>query len=108
MLIFPAIDLRGGRVVRLTNGDYGKMKIYGDSPLDQAKAFEDAGASHIHLVDLDSAKDGGSANSDLICAPGSAGSYSAPSRSGTSPLPYVWLRNTAILSLSAWTRTRAG
>ena len=67
MLIFPAIDLRGGRVVRLTNGDYCKMKIYGDSPLDQAKAFEAAGASHIHIVDLDSAKDGGSANSDIIC-----------------------------------------
>ena len=67
MIIIPAIDLRGGRIVRLTNGDYNQSKIYGDSPLDQAKAFEAAGAKYIHIVDLDSAKDGGSANMDIIC-----------------------------------------
>ena len=56
MKIFPAIDLRGGKVVRLTEGDYDKMKTYGDSPLDTAKMFEAAGAKHLHIVDLDSAK----------------------------------------------------
>lgn len=68
MEIFPAIDLRGGKVVRLTEGDYGRMKIYSDSPLDAAKAFEDAGSKNLHIVDLDSAKNGGSENTDIICA----------------------------------------
>lgn len=67
MEIFPAIDLRGGKVVRLTEGDYGRMKIYSDSPLDAAKAFEDAGSKNLHIVDLDSAKNGGSENTDIIC-----------------------------------------
>ncbi len=67
MIIIPAIDLRGGRIVRLTNGDYNQTKIYGNSPIDQAKSFEADGAKYIHLVDLDSAKDGGSANTDIIC-----------------------------------------
>lgn len=67
MKIFPAIDLRGGKVVRLTEGDYDKMKTYGDSPLDTAKMFEAAGAKHLHIVDLDSAKNGGDENSDIIC-----------------------------------------
>lgn len=53
--VIPAIDIIEGRCVRLTKGDYGTGKVYGD-PLDMAKAFLDAGASRIHLVDLDGAK----------------------------------------------------
>lgn len=53
--VIPAIDIIQGRCVRLTKGDYSTGKVYGD-PLDMAKAFADAGASRIHLVDLDGAK----------------------------------------------------
>lgn len=67
MKIFPAIDLRYGKVVRLTEGDYNKMKTYGDSPVETAKMFESMGAKHLHIVDLDAAKDGSDANSDVIC-----------------------------------------
>jgi phosphoribosylformimino-5-aminoimidazole carboxamide ribotide isomerase len=67
MRIFPAIDLRAGKVVRLTEGDYNQMITYGDSPVETAKMFEKMGARHLHVVDLDSAKDGGDANVDIIC-----------------------------------------
>lgn len=56
--IFPAIDMRGGKCVRLFKGDYAQETIYGDSPFDMAKSFADAGATFIHMVDLDGAKDG--------------------------------------------------
>ncbi|HOY11981.1 MAG TPA: 1-(5-phosphoribosyl)-5-[(5-phosphoribosylamino)methylideneamino]imidazole-4-carboxamide isomerase [Saprospiraceae bacterium] len=54
--ILPAIDMIGGRCVRLTKGDYDTEKVYHSSPVEMAKAFEDAGAKYIHLVDLDAAK----------------------------------------------------
>jgi phosphoribosylformimino-5-aminoimidazole carboxamide ribotide isomerase len=54
--IYPAIDMRGGKCVRLMQGDYNKETIYGDSPFDMAKLFADEGASWIHMVDLDGAK----------------------------------------------------
>ncbi len=53
--IIPAIDIIGGKCVRLTQGDYGSRKEYG-SPLDMARAFEDAGCRRLHLVDLDGAR----------------------------------------------------
>ncbi|WP_432799959.1 1-(5-phosphoribosyl)-5-[(5-phosphoribosylamino)methylideneamino]imidazole-4-carboxamide isomerase [Poriferisphaera sp. WC338] len=56
--LFPAIDLRGGKVVRLLQGDYDKQTTYGDDPLTQAKIFEDAGATWLHVVDLDGARSG--------------------------------------------------
>ncbi|MDG1572961.1 1-(5-phosphoribosyl)-5-[(5-phosphoribosylamino)methylideneamino]imidazole-4-carboxamide isomerase [Robiginitalea sp. M366] len=56
MRIIPAIDLIGGKCVRLTQGDYGTAKTYSDDPLEMAKAFEDHGIRHLHLVDLDGAK----------------------------------------------------
>lgn len=59
MLLFPAIDLRGGRVVRLEQGDFGREQVYGTDPLDTARRFVDAGAQWIHIVDLDAAKGGG-------------------------------------------------
>lgn len=68
MQLFPAIDLRGGRVVRLTQGDYDRMTVYGDDPCAQARAFLEAGAKNLHVVDLDGAKDGTLANFDTIRA----------------------------------------
>lgn len=56
--IYPAIDMRGGKCVRLLQGDYEKETVYGDSPFDMAKEFADMGATWIHMVDLDGAKDG--------------------------------------------------
>ncbi len=58
MLILPAIDLRGGRVVRLLHGRFDAETQYGDNPLAQARAFVSAGAQWLHVVDLDGAKDG--------------------------------------------------
>ena len=68
MKLFPAIDLRSGRVVRLTQGDYDRMTVYGADPAAQADAFRRAGAKHLHLVDLDGAKDGAPANFEAIRA----------------------------------------
>ncbi len=56
--VIPAIDILDGKVVRLTKGDYNQVEHYTDSPVDFAKKFQDQGATRIHLVDLDGAKDG--------------------------------------------------
>ncbi|MEA5010692.1 MAG: 1-(5-phosphoribosyl)-5-[(5-phosphoribosylamino)methylideneamino]imidazole-4-carboxamide isomerase [Angelakisella sp.] len=66
MQLFPAIDLRGGQVVRLTQGDYNRMTIYDNNPSVQAAAFAAAGAKNLHVVDLDGARDGTLANFDTI------------------------------------------
>ena len=66
MLIYPAIDLRGGRVVRLTQGDYDRMTVYGDDPVAVAQGFVQAGATCLHAVDLDGAKDGSPQNRTVI------------------------------------------
>ena len=66
MLIFPAIDLRGGRVVRLTEGDYDRETVYGSDPLAVAEGFLRAGAQWMHTVDLDAARDGGQINFEII------------------------------------------
>lgn len=58
MILFPAIDLFGGRVVRLTKGDFSTIRDYGVTPSEMAKGFLDAGCSHIHIVDLEGAKEG--------------------------------------------------
>ncbi|HTE07762.1 MAG TPA: 1-(5-phosphoribosyl)-5-[(5-phosphoribosylamino)methylideneamino]imidazole-4-carboxamide isomerase [Flavitalea sp.] len=58
MEIIPAIDIIDGKCVRLTQGDYALVTVYNQHPLEVAKAFEDAGLSRIHLVDLDGAKSG--------------------------------------------------
>lgn len=56
--IYPAIDMRGGKCVRLFKGDYAQETIYADSPFEMAKTFASQGAKWIHMVDLDGAKDG--------------------------------------------------
>ena len=66
MYIYPAIDLYGGKAVRLFKGDYNQMTVYSDDPVSVAKDFAAAGASHIHLVDLEGAKIGRPANLDTI------------------------------------------
>jgi len=60
--ILPAIDLIGGRCVRLTRGDYGQQKVYDGSPADVARSYADCGVERIHLVDLDGAKAGAPRN----------------------------------------------
>lgn len=68
MQIFPAIDLSGGQVVRLYQGDYDQMTVYGQDPCAAARDFIAAGAKYLHVVDLDGAKDGTLANFDSIAA----------------------------------------
>lgn len=58
MRIIPAIDIIDGKCVRLTQGDYAQKKIYHENPLDAARSFEAVGLTHLHLVDLDGAKQG--------------------------------------------------
>ncbi|CAN5319675.1 1-(5-phosphoribosyl)-5-[(5-phosphoribosylamino)methylideneamino]imidazole-4-carboxamide isomerase [soil metagenome] len=66
MRIIPAIDIINGKCVRLTQGDYGKMKIYREDPVEVAKEFEDADLEYLHLVDLDGAKKGKVVNWKII------------------------------------------
>jgi phosphoribosylformimino-5-aminoimidazole carboxamide ribotide isomerase len=68
MDLYPSIDLRGGRVVRLAQGDYDRETIYGDDPIAVAKSFAAQGAPWIHVVDLDAAKGDGPVNADAIRA----------------------------------------
>ncbi|WNF22521.1 1-(5-phosphoribosyl)-5-[(5-phosphoribosylamino)methylideneamino]imidazole-4-carboxamide isomerase [Mesobacillus jeotgali] len=64
--IYPAIDMRGGKCVRLLQGDYEKETVYGDSPFEMAKKFADEGAKWIHMVDLDGARDGKRVNDQFV------------------------------------------
>lgn len=66
MIIFPAIDLKNGQVVRLAEGDMARATVYGDDPAAQARAFADAGATHLHVVDLDGAFAGESVNGAAV------------------------------------------
>ena len=68
MQIFPAIDLRGGQVVRLYQGDYDRETVYAADPCAVARDFLAAGAKYLHVVDLDGARDGTLANFDTIAA----------------------------------------
>ncbi len=68
MKIFPAIDLRDGKAVRLFQGDYDQMTVYSEDPVDIARSFKAKGADYLHLVDLDGAKDGKLVNFDTIKA----------------------------------------
>jgi phosphoribosylformimino-5-aminoimidazole carboxamide ribotide isomerase len=64
--IYPAIDMRGGKCVRLLQGDYNKETVYGDSPFAMAKLFAEQGAEWIHMVDLDGAKEGKRINDRFV------------------------------------------
>ena len=66
LTIFPAIDLKAGQIVRLAEGDMDRATIYGDDPAAQARAFAGAGATHLHVVDLDGAFAGDSVNGGAV------------------------------------------
>ena len=66
MKIFPAIDLYEGKAVRLLKGDYRKMEVFSEQPVEVATAFRDAGAAYIHLVDLEGAKSGETPNLETV------------------------------------------
>ena len=68
MIIYPAIDLRGGKAVRLTKGDYDLMKVYDENPVFVAERFKREGATRLHVVDLDGARDGTPRNAAVIRA----------------------------------------
>ncbi len=66
MNILPAIDLYEGKVVRLYKGDYNQMTVYDENPVNTALKFKEAGASWIHVVDLEGARDGGTPNMQVV------------------------------------------
>jgi phosphoribosylformimino-5-aminoimidazole carboxamide ribotide isomerase len=68
LIVFPAIDLKGGHVVRLAEGDMNRATVYGDDPAAQAMLFAAAGAEHLHVVDLDGAFAGESVNGEAVRA----------------------------------------
>src|SRR5210317_227063 len=68
MIVFPAIDLKDGEVVRLAEGDMDRATVYGDDPAAQAMIFAEVGAEHLHVVDLDGAFAGESRNADAVKA----------------------------------------
>jgi phosphoribosylformimino-5-aminoimidazole carboxamide ribotide isomerase len=66
MLIFPAIDLYGGKAVRLYKGDYNNMTVYSEHPEEVALEFKKSGATNLHLVDLEGARDGTTPNIETV------------------------------------------
>ncbi len=66
MKIFPAIDLYEGKAVRLLKGDYNQLTVYSENPIEIAKDFESQGATELHTVDLEGARDGGTPNIEII------------------------------------------
>lgn len=68
LIVFPAIDLKAGQVVRLAEGDMERATVYGDDPAAQALLFAEAGAEHLHVVDLDGAFAGRAVNADAVAA----------------------------------------
>ncbi|HYJ13364.1 MAG TPA: 1-(5-phosphoribosyl)-5-[(5-phosphoribosylamino)methylideneamino] imidazole-4-carboxamide isomerase, partial [Thermomicrobiales bacterium] len=66
MIIYPAIDLRAGKAVRLVEGDFNRETVFDADPVEAARRWQDAGAEWIHLVDLDGARDGVPANAEVI------------------------------------------
>jgi phosphoribosylformimino-5-aminoimidazole carboxamide ribotide isomerase len=65
-VVIPAVDIRGGKAVRLAQGDYSRETVYDADPLSAARRWVDAGASRLHLVDLDAAKSGDTTNRDIV------------------------------------------
>ena len=80
MELYPAIDLRAGRCVRLVQGDYARETVYGDDPVAVAEGFVAAGAAWVHVVDLDAARTGEPANRDVVAA--IAAAVSVPVQTG--------------------------
>jgi phosphoribosylformimino-5-aminoimidazole carboxamide ribotide isomerase len=68
MQVIPAIDIRGGRCVRLEQGDYARETVFGDDPAAMARRWQDAGAQRLHVVDLDGAREGHLVNTEAVNA----------------------------------------
>ncbi|HOL90699.1 MAG TPA: 1-(5-phosphoribosyl)-5-[(5-phosphoribosylamino)methylideneamino]imidazole-4-carboxamide isomerase [Clostridiales bacterium] len=68
MVIYPAIDIRDGKCVRLVQGRFDDVTVYSDDPVEAARSFVRAGAQYLHVVDLDGARLGSPQNADIICA----------------------------------------
>lgn len=68
MIVIPAVDIRGGRCVQLTQGDYGRETVFGDDPVATARRWQEAGAQRLHVVDLEGARDGVPKQRDTIAA----------------------------------------
>ena len=66
MILFPAIDLYEGKAVRLYKGDYANMTVYSENPIEIARDFEASGCTHIHMVDLEGARDGNTPNIPIV------------------------------------------
>ena len=66
MILFPAIDLYEKKAVRLYKGDYGRMTVYSENPPEIARRFREEGATHLHMVDLEGARDGTTPNLDIV------------------------------------------
>jgi len=66
VIVFPAIDILGGRAVRLAQGDYERVTVYNEDPVAQARSFAEQGAEWIHVVDLDGARDGTPGNIEVV------------------------------------------
>ena len=77
MVIYPAIDIKDGKCVRLVQGRFEDVTVYSDDPLEVARSFERAGAQYLHVVDLDGARLGSPQNADIIS--GNAASAGYPS-----------------------------
>lgn len=95
MILFPAIDLKGGQCVRLKQGDMAQATIYNDDPAAQAKAFEDVGFSYLHVVDLDGAFAGQPVNASAVEAIRKSTSFPIQLGGGIRNLATIegWLEN---------------
>jgi phosphoribosylformimino-5-aminoimidazole carboxamide ribotide isomerase len=80
--LYPAIDVRDGKVVRLLQGDYDRQTTYGSDPVAVARSFADAGARWIHVVDLDAARSGSPVNRPVVAAIAAAVAASASVQTG--------------------------
>jgi phosphoribosylformimino-5-aminoimidazole carboxamide ribotide isomerase len=100
MEVIPAIDIRGGRCVRLHQGDYALETVFDADPVAVARSWAAEGATRIHVVDLDGARDGAQANAGLVRAIASA--VSCPVQTGGGIRDLETLRATSRAACSAW------
>ena len=89
MYLLPAIDILDGKAVRLGQGDYERVTVYNDDPVEQAKIFEDAGAAWLHMVDLDGAKSGNADNIRVVEAIMNATNLKVEVGGGIRSLPVI-------------------
>ncbi len=109
MDLYPAIDLRAGRCVRLYQGDFARETVYDDDPVERARRFEAAGAPWIHVVDLDASRGQGT-NSDVVAAIAAAVSVPVQSGGGVRDAALLdrGVARVVVASLAVADRARAG